>query len=174
MQAERLRFPASAGETPALPGHVRYAHGMYGQRRGYYEPEDLGADQDRRDAAVRGRRYYVYVLETDRGHYVGHSARVKTRAQEHAEGRSLSTAGANPELVWVSGPLRTRTDAARFEAAMKALRDQRAERFREITGLSPEPFEHPDRHATGILGWLLRWVVPAVLLLWWLLGAPTP
>ena len=153
---------------------VRYAHGMHGQRRGYYKPEDLGADQDRRDATVPGRRYHVYVLETDRGHYVGHSARVTARAQEHADGRSPSTAGANPELGWVSGPLRTRAEAARFEAAMKALRDQRAERFREITGLLPEPFEYPDRRPTGC-GMILWWAfLAAALLLWWLFGAPTP
>ena len=152
---------------------------MYGQRCGYYEPENLGAEQDRRDAAVAGRRYYVYVLETDRGHYVGHSARVSARAREHAEGSSPSTAGANPELAWISGPLKTRAEAARFEAAMKALRDRRAERFREITGLPPEPFAYPARRphadATGAFWLVLRWAVPAAaLLLWWLLGAPTP
>ena len=152
---------------------------MYRQRRGYYEPEDLGAEQDRRDAAVAGRRYYVYVLETDRGHYVGHSARVSARAREHAEGSSPSTASANPKLAWTSGPLKTRAAAARFEAAMKALRDQRAERFREITGLLPEPFAYPARRPQPLprarSGWGLRWAVPAAaLLLWWLLGAPTP
>lgn len=146
---------------------------MRGRRRGYYEPENLGAEQDRRDDAVSGRRYYVYVLETDRGHYVGHSARVSARAREHTEGRTPSTAGANPELAWVSGPLRTRKEAARFEAAMKALRDQRAKRFREITGLVPEPFAHPVRRraaAKGALKLVLRWaVLAAALLLWWLL-----
>ena len=134
------------------------------RRRGYYEPEDLGGEQDRRDAAVAGRRFCVYVLETDRGHYVGHSARVRAcvrararacvrararacvraRARAPADGRSASTAGTNPELAWTSWPLETRAEAARFEAAMKALRDRRAERFREITGLAPEPPEYPD------------------------------
>ena len=38
------------------------------RRRRYYEPEDLGAEQDRRDAAIPNRRYYVYVLDTDYGH----------------------------------------------------------------------------------------------------------
>lgn len=146
---------------------------MRGRLRGYYEPENLGAEQDRRDDAVSGRRYYVYVLETDRGHYVGHSARVSARAREHTEGRTPSTAGANPELAWVSGPLRTRKEAARFEAAMKALRDQRAKRFREITGLVPEPFARPVRRraaAKGALKLVLRWaVLAAALLLWWLL-----
>ena len=152
---------------------------MRGRRRGYYEPENLGAGQDRRDAAMAGRRYYVYVLETDRGHYVGHSARVSARAREHTEGRSESTAGANPELAWVSGPLRTRKEAARFEAAMKALRDRRAKRFREITGLVPKPFAYPARRrraaAKGVLRLVLRWVVlAAALLLWWLLVSAGP
>ena len=35
---------------------------LYGQRRGYYEPEDLGAEQDRRDAAVLGRGAFWLVL----------------------------------------------------------------------------------------------------------------
>lgn len=145
------------------------------RRRGYYDPEDLGGEQDRRDAAVAGRRFYVYVLETDRGHYVGHSARVRARAREHADGRSASTAGTNPELAWTSWPLETRAEAAQFEAAMKALRDRRAERFREITGLAPEPFAYPSRRrraasGRGALAPALRWAIPAaaaaVLLLW--------
>ena len=148
---------------------------MRRRRRGYYEPEDLGGEQDRRDAAVAGRRFYVYVLETDRGHYVGHSARGRARAREHADGRSASTAGTNPELAWTSRPLETRAEAAQFEAAMKALRDRRAERFREITGLAPEPFAYPSRRrraasGRGALAPALRWAIPAaaaaVLLLW--------
>ena len=112
------------------------------RRRRYYEPEDLGSEQDRRDAAIPNRRYYVYVLDTDYGHYVGHTAHVGRRFREHQDGETESTAGSNPELAWTSGPLKTRADAARFEAAMKALRDKRARRFEEITGLEPVPFAH--------------------------------
>ena len=111
------------------------------RRRRYYEPEDLGHEQDRRDAAIPNRRYYVYVLDTDYGHYVGHTAHVGRRLREHQDGETESTAGSNPKLAWTSGPLKTRADAARFEAAMKALRDQGAPRFEEITGLEPVPFE---------------------------------
>ena len=114
------------------------------RKRGrYYEPEDLGRDQDRRDAAIPNRRYYVYVLDTDYGHYVGHTSHVGRRLQEHQDGETASTAGSDPELAWTSGALRTRADAARFEAALKSLRDQRARRFEEITGLEPVPFESP-------------------------------
>ena len=35
-----------------------------GDRKHYYEPEDLGHEQQRRDAADPNRRFYVYVLKT--------------------------------------------------------------------------------------------------------------
>ncbi len=119
------------------------------RRRRYYEPEDLGYEQDRRDAAVPNRRYYVYVLDTDYGHYVGHSAHVGRRLREHQDGDVASTAGGNPQLAWRSGPRDTRKEAAGFEAAMKSLRDQRSPRFQEITGFSPVPFAHLPALAPG-------------------------
>ena len=130
------------------------------RRRRYYEPEDLGSEQDRRDAAVPNRRFYVYVLDTDYGHYVGHTAHVGRRFREHQDGETESTAGSNPELAWTSGPLRTRADAARFEAALKSLRDQRARRFEEITGLDAVPFE-PVHYAPIEEDW--GWVRPTIV-----------
>lgn len=112
------------------------------RRRRYHEPEDLGPEQDRRDAADPNRRYYVYVLGTDFGHYVGHTFHVGRRLREHQGGEVPSTAGGNPTLAWTSRPFRARADAASFEAAMKSLRDQRSPRFREMTGLAPIPFAH--------------------------------
>ncbi len=135
------------------------------RRRRYYEPEDLGYEQDRRDAAIPNRRYYVYVLDTDYGHYVGHTAHVGRRFRDHQDGGTESTAGSNPALAWTSGPLKTRADAARFEAAMKALRDQRARRFEEITGLDPIPFE-PVRHAYAEYAYAEEdwgWVRPTIV-----------
>ncbi len=143
-------------------------------RRGrYYPPEDLGPPQDRRDAADPNRRFYVYVLDTDYGHYVGHTSHVGRRFREHQDGETPSTAGSDPELAWTSGPLRTRGDAARFEAALKSLRDQRARRFEEITGLEPVPFESPHyapaREGMGWLGPLL--VAAAAALIIWLIAS---
>ena len=91
----------------------------------------------------------MYVLGTRYGHYVGHTANVGSRLGAHQAGEVESTAGGEPELLWRSRPFRTRRDAARFEAALKSLRDQQAERFQEITGLAPIPFddgwfEEPD------------------------------
>ena len=120
------------------------------RKRGrYYEPEDLGRDQDRRDAAVPNRRYYVYVLDTDYGHYVGHTSHVGRRVEQHQAGETPSTAGGRPELAWQSSPLRTRDDAASFEAALKSLRDSRDPRFREYTDLEPIPFAHLSPVTSG-------------------------
>ena len=123
------------------------------RRRRYYEPENLGREQSLRDAAYPNRRFYVYVLKTDRGHYVGHTAHVGARLRQHQGDQVESTAGSNPSLVWTSGPRATRRDAATFEAAMKSLRDQHSPRFAEITGVTPTPWRH-RRCGAG-------WLVPA-------------
>ena len=120
------------------------------RRRHWYEPEDLGPEQDARDARDPSRRFFVCVLSTDSyGHYVGHSARPRARLREHQEDPDSPVAGGNPELIWVSRPFRTRRDAAGFEAAMKGLRQRRASRFEEIVGAPPEPFRAPTRSHPG-------------------------
>ncbi|MDE2933066.1 MAG: hypothetical protein OXS47_04245 [Chloroflexota bacterium] len=117
------------------------------RRRRYYEPEDLGYEQDLRDAADPNRRFFVYVLDTDYGHYVGHTAHIGRRLREHQDGETESTAGGNPRLAWRSGPMETRDAAASFEAALKSLRDQQSPRFGEYTGLRPIPFANPSMSA---------------------------
>ena len=126
--------------------------------RRYYRPEDLGPGQDERDAAISGRKYFVYVLHTDHGYYVGHSGRLKGRMREHEEGRVSSTAGANPVRVWTSWPLATRSEAASFEAALRSLNNQASPRFTDHTGLEPMPYSRrvPVTVGDGCL-------VPAVL-----------
>ena len=121
------------------------------RRRGYYEPEWLGDEQVERDASIPGRRYYVYILETDFGDYVGHTARLRSRIREHQNGEVQSTVGGRPQLAWVTPyPLHTRAAAARFEAALKALRQKRSPRYKEITGLDPMPFRHPSYPRGGV------------------------
>ena len=110
------------------------------RRRNWYEPEQLGPEQDARDAQDPGRRFYVYVLATDYGHYVGHSARPRARFREHLTDPGSPVADGNPQLIWISRPLNTRNEAAGFEAAMKSLRQRRAKRFAEIVGAEPQPF----------------------------------
>lgn len=91
------------------------------------------------DDLARRRRFYVYVLATDRGHYVGHTGRPDPRLREHLRDRCRSTRGTNPKRVWLSEPMETRKDAKRMEATLKTWRDQRSERFLEMIGELPQP-----------------------------------
>lgn len=115
----------------------------------YYPPEDLGPPQDRRDDADPGRRFYVYVLDTDYGHYIGHTWHVGRRLRQHQEGETPSTAGGNPTLAWESGPFPKRKAAASFEAELKGLRDGQHPAFRDYTGLRPRPFANPSVSTRG-------------------------
>lgn len=128
---------------------------MRRQRSKWHDPEFL-AGQAERDAEFGYNEFYVYVLHTDYGHYVGHTANVRARLAAHKANKVQSTAGGNPELLWTSYPLDSRKEAAQFEAALKSLRDQSAERFHEITGCEPIPFERVP--ATGC-GWGLLKVI---------------
>ena len=135
-----------------------------GRGRGYYEPEDLGREQHRRDAAHPGQRFVVYLLETDYGHYVGHTSNLRARLRRHQGGEVLSTAGGRPALRWTSRSCATRREAARLEASLKSLRDRRSRQFAELTGLAPVPFDRPGslprpragRHTRRRRGWLRR------------------
>lgn len=120
------------------------------RRRRWHVPEHLPG-QRARDAKLGRRAFYVYLLETNYGHYVGHTANVKARIRAHSKDTVYSTAGGAPRLLWVSDPLRTRGAAARFEAALKTWRDQRSKRFWETTGHDPMPFDNwaPSRQGYG-------------------------
>ena len=111
----------------------------YRRRSTWREPERL-AGQTLRDARFKNRKYFVYVLATDAGHYVGHSYSVRNRVAQHRRGDVRSTQGTNPELVWKSRPYAARQEAADFEAALKSLRDQRHPKFEDITDQRPQPW----------------------------------
>ncbi|MBC6412890.1 MAG: hypothetical protein GDA39_08475 [Hyphomonadaceae bacterium] len=70
---------------------------LYGRRRRSYwhKPERLYGQNDR-DAKHPDRKYFVYVLNTDSGHYVGHSYSVDTRVTQHRGGKVQSTRGTCP------------------------------------------------------------------------------
>ena len=143
------------------------------RRRGHWhDPEHLDGLEER-DAELGHSEFYVYVLDTDYGHYVGHTANVRARLGAHASNQVESTAGEEQELLWTSYPFRTRREAARFEAALKSLRDRRSERFHEITGLEPVPFEplyietdtHHSRRRGGCGLFTLTLAIIAVVIL---------
>ena len=63
------------------------------------------------------------------------------RLRAHEAGEVESTLGAEINGAWYSDPLPTREDAAKFEAALKSLRDSRSPLFTEYTtGLPPVPW----------------------------------
>lgn len=136
------RFSACADCGRRVRGNYTRCYHCNARRRrsNWHDPEHL-AGLEERDAELGRTEFYVYVLDTDYGHYVGHTANVRARLGAHIGNRVESTSGGEPELLWTSYPFRTRREAAGFEAALKSLRDQRSERFQEITGLEPIPFE---------------------------------
>ena len=107
----------------------------------WYEPEDLGPEQDARDEAYGRTEFWVYVLTTDYGHYVGHTSNPWDRLPRHYGDEVESTAGGNADLAWITElSLRTREDATRYEAALKSWRDSESVEFTEHTGLVPVPW----------------------------------
>lgn len=136
------RFRSCADCGRRVRGNYTRCYNCNRRRRAsnWHDPEHLEGLEER-DAQLGRTEFYVYVLDTEYGHYVGHTANVRARLGAHIENRVESTAGGEPKLLWTSYPFRTRREAAGFEAALKSLRDQRSERFSEITGLEPIPFE---------------------------------
>ena len=86
------------------------------------------------------RLYLVYVLDTDIGTYIGHTANIARRLEQHTTGRVRSTALVNPRMVWQSQPFRTRRDADNAERVFKTLRDIAHEDFSRVTGVAPSPW----------------------------------
>ncbi|MBD0866375.1 MAG: hypothetical protein GDA36_12690 [Rhodobacteraceae bacterium] len=141
VRSEPSQAPVSDSKPAPVrpePSQGQLARGIKVKSR-WHQPEAL-ADQDQRDQEFPNRKYFCYVLKTDRGHYVGHTWSVRVRVAQHRRGDSASTRGTNPKLVWQSVPMSSRQDAARFEAALKSWRDQGSPKFEETTGQSPEPW----------------------------------
>lgn len=138
---------------------------MRRRRSGWHDPEHLSG-QAKRDAKLGRSKFYVYLLDTDYGHYVGHTANVRARVKAHTDNKVKSTAGGDPKLLWKSSPFSTREDGAGFEAALKSLRDQSSERFQEITGHEPMPLKPVPASGSGcgLTGILIIAAIVATLL----------
>ena len=141
-----------------------YMCNQWQRRTNWHDAEDL-PDLEQQDAELGRNEFYVYVLNTDYGHYVGHTNNINARMKDHLSGGTLSTAGGNPRMIWTSRRYYARPDAARLEAQLKSLRDNERPRYQEITGLLPVPFEglqgQPDAQRVGDLSAL--WYVLAML-----------
>ena len=84
------------------------------------------------------RWYWVYVLGTDLGSYVGHTNSVPRRLREHRSNSVGSTKGTDPYLQWQSRPLRSRKYADDMERVLKTLLEREHSDFYEITSVTPE------------------------------------
>ena len=114
----------------------------------WHDPEVL-PDAHEMDAELGRNEFYVYVLRTDFGHYVGHTCDVTRRINEHQNGGVQSTAGSNPELVWTSKKLSTRDQAIGLEARLKKYQEWYPERYQREVGLEARSF-YPNRRFTDI------------------------
>ena len=94
-----------------------------------YEPESNpkwdAADQE-------GDVFFIYILKLDGGKfYAGHTRELRERMGEHRDGKTRSTAGKNPLLVWFE-VVDTREDAAEGEAYLKELIDKNEREVRRM------------------------------------------
>ena len=88
--------------------------------------------------------YFVYVLDTDLGLYVGQTEHVAPRVTRHIGGLVPSTRGTNPTFLWHSHPFRSRRIADNAERVLKTLRQMRHEDFVQVTGVQPKPWLGSD------------------------------
>ena len=98
-------------------------------RPGRYEPESNpkwdAADQE-------GDVFFIYILKLDGGKfYAGHTRELRERMGEHWDGKTRSTAGKNPLLVWFD-VVDTREEAAEGEAYLKELIDRNEREVRRM------------------------------------------
>jgi putative endonuclease len=94
-----------------------------------YQPESNPiwdeADQD-------GDAFFVYILKLEGGKfYAGHTRELRERLDEHRDGKTKSTAGKNPQLVWFY-PFPTRAEAADTEALLKETIDKNEREIRRM------------------------------------------
>ena len=94
-----------------------------------YEPESNpkwdAADQE-------GDVFFIYILKLDGGKfYAGHTRELRERMGEHRDGKTRSTAGKNPLLVWFE-VVDTREEAAEAEAHLKELIDRNEREVRRM------------------------------------------
>ena len=98
------------------------------------EMDDMGLED------IPGEQYYVYVLDTDKGTYVGHTRYLVKRVRKHSSNQVRSTVRKRSKIVWRSLAFKSRRDADNAERVLKTLRDMGHEDFFKITGVRPEPW----------------------------------
>ena len=99
------------------------------RRRGKYDPEENPA-WDKGDADAE--EFFVYILKLSDGtFYPGQTREIRERLDEHRDGRTKSTAGKDPKLVWFS-VVNTRDEATKLEVDLKRAVDRDERRIRRM------------------------------------------
>lgn len=79
---------------------------------------------------------YIFWLQEPKQYYVGHSGKIDRRLQQHFRDGVKSSRGYTRQLLWVSWEMRRRTDAKKFEAALKSyVKSGNGAEFERCTGL---------------------------------------
>ena len=77
--------------------------------------------------------FYVYILKLDDGcFYAGQTRELRERLSEHRDGRTKSTAGRNPKLIWFA-EVPTRKRAVEREVELKRAIDHDPRSIRRLT-----------------------------------------
>ena len=78
------------------------------------------------------KEFYVYILKLDdSSYYAGQTRELRERLSEHRDGKTASTKGRNPKLVWFA-TLPTREAATEAEVHLKRLVDQNPREIRRM------------------------------------------
>lgn len=102
---------------------------QYNGTRRWYRPEYSPA-WEAGDAAAD--RFYVYILKLDGGEfYPGQTRELRERLSEHRDGRTKSTSGKNPRMVWFT-TVETRDEATKLESELKKLVDRNPREIRRM------------------------------------------
>ena len=137
------RMCIDCGQGISRPYDRCYKCNLRRERSNWHDQEVL-PDLEQQDTELGRNEFYVYILDTTYGHYVGHTSNINARLRDHLNDGTPSTASGNPRKIWTSRRYYTRADAARREAQLKSLRDNERPLYQEITGLHPVPFLTPS------------------------------
>ncbi len=126
----------------SLDGYEEYLLSRFPPENLYPHEIEWLPGQAERDDRQEHHKFFVYVLHTDCGHYIGHTADVEQRLHAHQAGSVVSTAGRHPVLI-KKLEYDTREEAAHMESVLKTLRDARSPAYERWVGHEPLPWNRP-------------------------------
>ena len=123
-----------SGEIDECPSCDQYKDAGFPTCRDCHSPDKYKPEENPVWEAVDDEDdvFFVYILKLDGGKfYAGHTRELRERMSEHRDGKTRSTAGKNPRLVWFDA-VDTRQEAAEGEAYLKKLIDTNEREVRRM------------------------------------------